>query len=77
MNRKTVTTEAPRLVRIKEVQARTGLGRSTIYHYAKQGRFPRPVALTSVRATAWVEQEVSDWVSKRIAQRDEEVANVR
>lgn len=57
----------PRLsiLRRKEVQARTGLARSTIYLYIKEGLFPKPVAL-GPRAVGWIESEVSDWIAERL-----------
>ena len=35
----------PALLRRKQVETRTGLSRSTIYHYIKDGVFPKPVPL--------------------------------
>ena len=59
-----------RLIRIREVLSRTGLGRSTIYVYVSQGRFPSPVRLGD-RAVGWVSSEIDDWIVRRIARRDE------
>ena len=42
------------ILRCKQVQARTGLARSTIYLNIKSGTFPRPVPL-GVRAVGWIE----------------------
>jgi len=53
------------ILRRKEVQARTGLARSTIYHYIKTGTFPRPVPL-GARAVGWLESEVCDWIAERV-----------
>ena len=57
-----------RLLRISEVQARTGLSRSTIYAWSADGRFPAPVLLGG-RVARWIEAEVDDrlrkWVEKR------------
>lgn len=53
------------ILRRKQVQARTGLARSTIYHYIKAGTFPRPIPL-GPRAVGWLESDVSDWISERI-----------
>jgi len=57
----------PRLsiLRRKQVQARTGLSRSTIYLYIKDGLFPKPIAL-GPRAVGWVESEVSEWIAARM-----------
>ncbi len=62
------TNPATRLLRISEVQARTGLGRSTIYRWAAEGRFPRPVRLGG-RVARWVEAEVDEWLRKWLERR--------
>ena len=53
------------ILRCKQVQARTGLARSTIYLSIKCGTFPRPVPL-GARAVGWIESEVSDWIAERV-----------
>ena len=53
------------ILRRKQVQARTGLSRSTIYLYIKAGLFPKPVAL-GPRAVGWIESEVRDWIAARV-----------
>ena len=55
-----------RIVRLPAVQARTGLGRSTIYVRLAEGSFPRPVQL-GARAVGWIEEEVDEWIRQRIA----------
>ena len=55
------TNPPSRFLRLPEVQARTGLSRSTIYVRLDQGRFPRPVSLGS-RAVGWIEAEVDEWI---------------
>ena len=61
-------TTAPRLIRRTEVQKMTGLGASSIYQLVRDGDFPKPVQL-SERRVAWIESEVAQWVSDRIAGR--------
>jgi len=56
-----------RILRLPEVQRRTGLSRSTIYVRLDQGRFPRPVSL-GARAVGWIESEVDEWIRERIAE---------
>jgi prophage regulatory protein len=53
------------ILRRREVQARTGLSRSTIYQYMKAGIFPRSVPL-GPRAVGWLESEVSAWIAGRV-----------
>ena len=55
----------PSFLRRKQVEARTGLARSTIYLYIKAGTFPRPVPL-GPRAVGWLESDVSNWIAERI-----------
>ncbi|MFO1255741.1 MAG: AlpA family transcriptional regulator [Sphingomonadaceae bacterium] len=50
-----------RLIRLKEVQHRVGLGRSTIYRWMAEGRFPKPVQLGGY-AVAWAEDEIHNWI---------------
>lgn len=54
-----------RLIRLKEVQHRVGLGRSTIYRWMAEGKFPKPVQLGGY-VVAWAEDDVDTWISKRI-----------
>jgi prophage regulatory protein len=58
---------AIQMLRIREVSARTGLGRSTIYIRIAQGQFPRPIALGSPYAVGWVESEIDGWIDSQIA----------
>lgn len=61
------------LLRLKEIERRTGLRRERLRELEKSGSFPRRVRL-SQRACGWVESEVDAWVRARIAERDGEVA---
>ena len=53
-----------RLIRLPEVMSRVGLGRSTIYRWMSEGKFPKPVQLGG-HAVAWVEEEVETWVAEK------------
>ena len=64
------TFAAPRLLRLPEVIAQTGLARSSIYDGVRAGTFPAPVPLTA-KARAWRSDEVDTWIVARIAARDE------
>jgi len=59
---------SPTIIRRKQVEARTGLSRSTIYQRVSDGTFPQPISL-GARAVGWVEAEISDWLKGRIAAR--------
>jgi prophage regulatory protein len=52
-----------RLIRIREVQHRVALGRSTIYRWMAQGKFPRPVQLGGY-AVAWREADIEHWIGE-------------
>lgn len=54
------------ILRRVEVQARTGLARSTIYASIAAGNFPRPVKL-GARSVGWLDSEVDQWLAERVA----------
>lgn len=58
------TDMAERILRRPEVEARTGLSRSTIYLWIQQGEFPKPVAL-GARLVGWRESDVNAWLEAR------------
>lgn len=68
-------TESNRLIRRKEVQAKTGLGTSSIYAMMKQGKFPQSLKL-SERRVAWLESDVDQWVTERIASHKTSIATI-
>lgn len=53
------------ILRRKQVEARTGLSRSTIYARIKTGTFPAPVSL-GPRAVGWIDRDVERWICDRI-----------
>ena len=53
------------ILRLPQVEQRTGLSRSTLYQYMKDGYFPKPVPL-GPRAVGWLESDVSDWIATRV-----------
>jgi prophage regulatory protein len=53
--------ERVNLLRRPEVEARTGLSRSSIYEWMKRGEFPQPVRL-GARIVAWRESDVAEWL---------------
>jgi prophage regulatory protein len=50
------------ILRRREVEARTGLARSTIYERVKLGTFPAPIRL-GAKAVGWLESEIETWIS--------------
>ena len=61
----TKTRRVTRLIRLPEVQHRVGLGRSTIYRWMSEDKFPEPVQLGG-HAVAWVEDDVEKWIRERL-----------
>ncbi len=55
------------IIRLREVKARTGRSRSSIYADIKAGRFVAPVRIGR-RAVGWPEHEVNDWIAARVAE---------
>ena len=62
------------ILRRKQVEARTGLSRSTIYSKIKHNpkrpscfdpSFPKPVSI-GAKAVGWIEAEVDAWITKQI-----------
>jgi prophage regulatory protein len=56
------------VLRLPEVKVRVGLSRSTIYQAILRQEFPRPIPI-GARAVGWLESEIAEWLTTRIAQR--------
>ena len=64
-------TQAQKLIRLSEVQERTGLSRSKLYAMQANGEFPKGVKLSDGgSAVSWIESEVNDWIWSRIKVRN-------
>ena len=60
---------AQRLIRLAEVSTMVGLGRSSLYRYVSEGRFPAPIKV-GFRSVRWKLSEVLAWRAK-ISHREE------
>jgi len=58
-----------KIIRLNQVIDATGLGRSTIYKYIAEGKFPLSLQL-SERCVGWVESEIQQWIQTRIEMRN-------
>lgn len=64
-------TDAPRVLRMKQVQERLGLARSTIYDRMNvrspryDCTFPKPIKLGGA-AVGWIESEINAWIDSRV-----------
>ena len=57
------------VIRLKEVQVRTGLGRSTLYKLLSEGSFPQSITL-GARAVGWLSSEVDGWIQSKVEERN-------
>lgn len=63
-----------RIIRLKEVLAKTSLGKTYIYKLIKIKKFPESIALGE-RTVGWLESEIDSWIQSRILQRDKKSGN--
>jgi prophage regulatory protein len=54
-----------RIIKLKEVLYKTGLGRSTLYNLIGTTQFPKPIPL-GLRAVGWLESEIDEWIIKKL-----------
>lgn len=64
-----MTTTVQRIIRRGQLPALTGYSIPHLYELISEGRFPKPVPLGR-RAVGWLENEIAEWQSQRIAERD-------
>ena len=55
-----------KIVRRSDVESITGLSRSSIYAMMASNSFPKNIKLGE-RSVGWLESEIQDWLTKRIA----------
>lgn len=53
------------ILRLPQVQKRTGLSKSTIYNLIKVGELNPPIRL-GIRAVGWLESDIIDFIEGRI-----------
>ncbi|UPT38323.1 AlpA family transcriptional regulator [Pseudomonas amygdali] len=62
-----------RILRLDEVEAKSGFKRAHIYALMKKGEFPQALRL-GVRAVGWDSLEVDLWISERLNNRVQQPA---
>ncbi|CCW31793.1 Prophage CP4-57 regulatory protein [Xenorhabdus nematophila F1] len=62
----TMTALRENLIRLPEVQRRTGYSKAWIYKLISDGEFPKQIKLGS-RSIAFIESEIDNWIAQRIA----------
>ena len=60
-----------RLLRVEEVEERTGMSRVTIWRKEKNGEFPERRKITD-HMVGWLESEVDEWIESRPVANDKE-----
>ncbi|MDX8000303.1 AlpA family transcriptional regulator [Xenorhabdus sp. Reich] len=68
----TTITPKENLIRLPEVQRRTGYGKAWIYKLIADGKFPKQVKI-GTRSVAFLESEIDCWIDQRIAESRGEV----
>lgn len=63
-NAAVIKKDISRLIRRPELEAMTGLPKSTLYDHLQAGTFPAPVKL-SARSVAWRLSDVEAWIESR------------
>lgn len=54
-----------RMLRLAQVRAMTGLGKTKIYELQAEGDFPMRIKLTG-HCVAWIEDEMQSWLAGRV-----------
>ena len=63
-------TSASQLLRINDVVALTTLSKSCVNLWVAQGRFPKPIALSST-LKVWRLSDLSDWIDEQFTATDD------
>ncbi|CDH34795.1 helix-turn-helix transcriptional regulator [Xenorhabdus bovienii] len=66
-------TSKESLIRLPEVQRRTGYSKAWIYKLIEGNKFPKQVKI-GTRSIAFIESEVDSWIAQRIAESRGEMA---
>lgn len=53
-----------RVLKLPEVIQVTGLSKSSIYVYKRQGLFPKPINL-GPRSVGWIERDIMAWIEAK------------
>ncbi|MGL4349649.1 MAG: helix-turn-helix transcriptional regulator [Plesiomonas shigelloides] len=69
MKQAMATAQDTRFIRMKEVCAKVGLAKSTLWELVARGQFPQKVHLGEI-TVAFIESEVEAWMQARAAARN-------
>ena len=54
------------MLRLPQVMQQTGLKKTKLYEFQKEGAFPMRIQITS-HSVDWIEEEVNAWIAGRVA----------
>ena len=57
-----------RILRLEEVESKSGFKRAHLYNLMRAGKFPKALRL-GVRAVGWDSVEIDQWISDRLKER--------
>lgn len=58
------------ILRLPQVQKKTGLSRSSIYSFIKIKKFPAPIVL-GLRSVGWLEESIDKWIDSKSKRKEE------
>lgn len=61
-----------RVLKLKDVLSKTGLGKTSLYKLVSLSEFPKPISL-GLRSVGWLESEVEAWIQEKIHVRDQQL----
>ncbi|AOE49263.1 helix-turn-helix transcriptional regulator [Kangiella sediminilitoris] len=71
ISRQELARQPHRVLRLKDVMAKLGVSRSTVYKLVADNKLPKPISL-GARSIGWIEKSIDSWLEKQ-----EEKANQR
>lgn len=57
-----------RILRLPDIKAITGLGRTKIYDLMKEGRFPKTRRIADAHVVGWDSLEVEAWITEQLGE---------
>jgi prophage regulatory protein len=56
---------ATQILKLPEVQLKTGLSRTSVYRLELAGKFPRRIRIGDGHAVGWYLHEIEEWIESR------------
>ena len=57
-----------KILRLKQVTEKVGVGKTTIYRWINANQFPKPINLSS-SSVGWLEADINDWIQSKVESR--------